>query len=1859
MKQLYFSLLVYLLSLISIYSDSSPSILNFSPTGEIRNVEQVKVQFSHSMIPFGDPRAKVEPFDVICSEQGKGRWLDDKNFVFEFTKKISAGNTCIFTLKKDIKTLAGKEITGVSKFSFNTGGPAIYSSKPYEGSYIEEDQYFYLQTDCPVDEESIIEKAYFSVQGSKEKYPVEIVTGSPREDLIKKYSAEKKQERILLLKSKLTFPTDKQVQLIWPKGIRSKSGLPTSSDQKLSYQVRSPFTASFSCERENANSDCIPLLPMTLSFSSNFPIKFLKDIVIRSGKQTFTPEQINSENETSISYLTFRGPFPENSELTLEVPKSIQDDTGRSLQSAKKFPLKIKTDKYPALAKFPARFGILEWEKETALPVTIRNLEKKVKTKLASFSASSVSQEFAGKQKKITPKEIVKWIQNVNYHNRDTSIFQKEKNIKTFTLPQTESPEAFQVVGIPISEPGFHVIEIESKVLGKKLLNNGKPMYVPTSVLVTDMAVHFKQGRESSLVWVTSLSKGKPVPSADVRVLDCNNKELYKGKTNSDGILNLQLPSAPYCNNSYYQYNNGYFVTAEKGKDFSFVHSGWTSGIETWRYNLPGRGYKGSTPNIAHTILDRPLFRAGEKVNMKHILRTHFAGGFKKTDPNTFPGVLTIRHQGSDQKYTQNLKWTTGGISLSEWEIPKEAKLGNYQIELSSKSNTYYSGEFRVEEFRIPILKGVIQSPPEKQVKKDGFNVDVLVTYLSGGAASNLPIKFKSFFNEYGSHNAGRYNEYRFLTDELKEGKKTSPEYYYDYDPDSDTGASAANPMKIISQEGLLDGSGSATMKVTNIPSSNTIISSVLELEYRDPNGEIQTISQTIPVYPSEYIVGIKNDSWISSPESAKVQIAVLNLDNKPIKNWPVTIEAYERKYYSNRKRMVGGFYSYDSIEEIQKLSKFCEGKTNDAGILICEGVPPKQGNIIFQARIEDPKGNPSYSQNEVYVPGSDEGYWSSYSDNDRMDLLPEKKEYKPGEIAKFQAKLPFSESTALITIEREGVLNSRIETIKGKDAIIEIPITGEYAPNVFVSVLAVRGRLGKIKPSGLIDLGKPSHKLGLAGINVGWEKHKLEVHVETGNSKFKVREKVNAHIKVTPIEGKLDPDSEVAIAVVDEGLLELIPNKTWKILDEMMGSRYIEVSTSTAQMQVVGKRHFGLKSVPQGGGGGQEPTRELFDTLLHWKGSVKLNKNGEADIEFPTNDSLTSYRIVAIATSGLDKFGTGSSSFQTTQDLMMFSGISPIAREGDEFRAEISLRNTTDKSVEINIMGKTNNKAIGDLSPQKINLSANETKQVYWDVKVPNDVRKIDYKFYAEGQDSKDSITIKQNVIPAVPVRVFQATLTQIDKEYKVPVQIPEDAIPGRGDLSVYIDRTLLSSLGGVKNYMNQYPYTCMEQKVSKAVSLKNLKQWDAAMKKLPAYLDEDGFVKYFPNMYRGSSTLTAYILAIANERNWKIPEDSKNHMITALTGFVNGSLNRNSSLPTADLTIRKLEAIEALSRYNSANPSMLSALQFDPNLIPTSSVLDYWNILDRMDIQDKNQKMKKNEAIIRSRLNMQGTIMKFSTERSDSLYWLMVSPDMNSVKLLLTLVRMNIWKEDIGRIVRGALSRQKKGRWDLTTANAWGTLAMEKFARAYEKEPVSGTTHVRLGELEKNQDWKKNKKGNRISLKWPSGKEELNIEHEGFGKPWAIIQSKAAIPLKESLFSGFRIEKSMRNLESSGSDWKKGDLVRIQLKIKADTDMTWVVVNDPIPAGATILSGGIRTSESATASEVNTGYVYPIYEERSFDSYKVYYEYVADGEWTLEYTIRLNQDGVFQLPTTRVEAMYAPEMFGELPNEVLKIKE
>jgi hypothetical protein len=62
------------------------------------------------------------------------------------------------------------------------------------------------------------------------------------------------------------------------------------------------------------------------------------------------------------------------------------------------------------------------------------------------------------------------------------------------------------------------------------------PMYVRTGVLVTNLGVHFKQGRENAVVWVTTLDRGRPVADAEVAINDCRGGRVWAGRTNADGL---------------------------------------------------------------------------------------------------------------------------------------------------------------------------------------------------------------------------------------------------------------------------------------------------------------------------------------------------------------------------------------------------------------------------------------------------------------------------------------------------------------------------------------------------------------------------------------------------------------------------------------------------------------------------------------------------------------------------------------------------------------------------------------------------------------------------------------------------------------------------------------------------------------------------------------------------------------------------------------------------------------------------------------------------------------------------------------------------------------------------------------------------------------------------------------------------------------------------------------------------------------------------------------------------------------------------------------------------------------------------
>src|SRR4030042_363240 len=306
--------LVFFLSVIPfVFAEDKPSVEMVSPQGTVKGVRQVSARFSAQMVPCGDPRGFIEPFEIDCPEKGTGRWADGKNWVFDFERDLPAGVQCTFRLKSGLKTFSGKEIEGQKEFSFSTGGPSIKNSTPYEGSHIDEEQIFILTLDAEAENASVLKKAFFSVEGIQDHIGIRVIEGKEREEIVKarfRYQGPP-QLPMILIQSKQLFPAKAKVSLVWGKGVMSKTGVATSQDQILRFQTREPFSVTFNCERENPNAGCIPMFPIALTFSAPISQDQAKQIVLKGMDGKVWKSHGGDETEgKSIEAVSFTGPFP-------------------------------------------------------------------------------------------------------------------------------------------------------------------------------------------------------------------------------------------------------------------------------------------------------------------------------------------------------------------------------------------------------------------------------------------------------------------------------------------------------------------------------------------------------------------------------------------------------------------------------------------------------------------------------------------------------------------------------------------------------------------------------------------------------------------------------------------------------------------------------------------------------------------------------------------------------------------------------------------------------------------------------------------------------------------------------------------------------------------------------------------------------------------------------------------------------------------------------------------------------------------------------------------------------------------------------------------------------------------------------------------------------------------------------------------------------------------------------------------------------------------------------------------------------------------------------------------------------------
>lgn len=1982
---------------------AAASPVRFTPTGEVAELREVRAVFAEAMVRLGDGAA-ADPYQVDCPAAGRGRWVDPVTWVWRLDGPARAGLRCSFTPRPGVRALSGAAPVGFVRQRVGTPAPEVLRSVPWEGSPVTEDQVFLLVMTGPVGAEAAARRAWCRIAGVGERIAVRVLPERERQALARRLAPE--EPDTLALACVRSLPPKARVDLVWEPDTATveASGGRVRPPQVIGFEVRDPLAAQLVCTRENPNAPCSPLGDLRIAFGAPVPRAQALAARLRIAGADRSPTADGERDAPEIETIVFRGPLPESADFTLSLPAGLRDADGRTLTNAAQFPLRGRTASYPPLAKFAAApFGIVELDQAPAVPLALRRVERDLLMREAPAGRGSVRS-----LRVVDDAQMIAWYSRVHrlhervlppedlrailepgaraeaaavpppatrgptrrtrdapreppppIETRSVGLLAREPDARVLALPQApkEGDWPFELVGVPVPEPGLHVLEIASPKLGQALLGREAPMYVRTAVLVTNLAVHYKQGLDNALVWVTSLDRGRPVAGAQLRIADCQGRLLWEGRSDAQGIARVSpAPPAPAadCGDD----RPGHFVSARirdtRGReDVSFAWSGWTQGIEPWRFELPTDG-GGSRPVLAHTIFDRTLVRAGDTVSMKHLVRSAGSQGLRRPPDAMLPAMLTIIHEGSGQSWQQALVWQQASAA-SSFRVPPGARLGRYQVYLeagpaepgrqaSLGAGRQPSGSFRVEAFRQPVFDASLAMPAALAPGAREAAADLRIGWYAGGAAARLPVRVSARLRPEVPAFAG-WEGFRFeRPDLLDEGEGLPGAEGSAAAAPGAAGAFAAGVHRdrlLLDKLALeLDAQGGARVRIGDLPPLAVPHRLEVEATFADPSGEIQSVARSTLAYPSQLVVGVRTEGWAAIGESMAMQVAVLDTAGRPLKQRALTVRGRLERTISHRKRLVGGLYAYENQRVVRELGELCRARTESSGVAVCTIRPQlpagETGQLVLVASADDDAGRTASASASVWLADRGE-LWFDAQAQDRIDLLPEKRRVAPGETARLQVRMPFRQASALVTIEREGILEARVVSLRGTNPTLEVPVKADWGPNVFVSVMPVRGRLrevpwysvfvwgwrspadwwreyrgsgelppAKLAPTATVDLARPAFRLGIAELAVGSDASRLSVRVTPAREQYRVREQATVTIDVRLPDGRTPAaGARVAVAAVDEALLALLPNTSWQLLEAMMPRRALAVQTATGQMQVVGKRHFGRKAVPAGGDGGRNPARELFDTLLYWNPSVVVDARGQARVQVPLNDTLSRFRIVAIAESGDAFFGTGEATIRSHQPLQLAAGLPQAVREGDHLDAGFTVRNHGSQPMQVAIALRARvADAPADAAPvlahtRSLRLEPGASQGLTVPLTVPARAQALDWQIDAtEPGGQRDSLKLRQTVAPAVPPTVRQAALLPVAPQATLALQTPAGALPGRSQLRITLTDSLTgSALSGVRDWWQRYPHSCLEQRAARAIGLGDPGLWQAVIEALPAYLDRDGLAAFFPprdgEPAGGSETLTAWLLGAAAAAGMPLPAALRDAMLDGLAAFVEGRLQRAAWAPRPDRDERRLAAMAALAAHGRLPLAMAATLEPAVTRLPVTALLDWLAILEASPALPRRAVLREQASQqLRARLIASGPALGLAGARDDEAWWLLGNGDTALARVLLHALHDERWRADAPRLALGLVARQRTGAWSTTTANAWGPIALRRFADRDEAGPIGGSTRASLGDgpaLVANwpapqapqpgtpagapagprQDGRTGSPPEpaALTLALPAGASQLRLTHEGGGRPWAQVRVLAAVPLAQPVAHGFRVSRSLEAIERREPGlWHRGDLVRVRLTVEADATMPWVALVDPLPPGAAVLGAGLgREARLGADADPEAGgrareatWPPPTFVERQHSAVRAYWETLPGGRRVFSYVMRLNQPGDFRLPPTRVEAMYLPEVFGESPNAPMVVR-
>ena len=870
-----------------------------------------------------------------------------------------------------------------------------------------------------------------------------------------------------------------------------------------------------------------------------------------------------------------------------------------------------------------------------------------------------------------------------------------------------------------------------------------------TIVSITDLAVVTKGAPGRLLAWVLDRRTGAPVEGCEVTIRTGQPQPL-RLRSGAGGLVETRFGANPNPPDDT-------VVMARRGADFAAVSVG--------RWNL---GASSQHDYTGYVYTDRPVYRPGHTVHFRGILRAQEESGYR------LPAERQVEVRVNDPEnrpvFRRTLPLSATGTVHGDLTLAEAAPLGYYQVELRAGEHASSWG-FQVEEYRKPEYEVKVVPQRRRVLQGEPVQAAVEARYYYGEPVAHAKIAYVVHRSRYWLPYYAEEEEEPGFEDEY--GDRSGEQ--------------------ILEASGQLDAEGKLTIQ---IPTEHAAHDQRYRIEARVTDASNREISGSGAALATvgSYLVHVAPAQYVYSPQDKiRLNIETRDYDGKPVPQAPFRVELAEWRWQQPQGQVVAT----------------AEGQTDAAGTAQVE-LPGASGSLIARVRSRTPEGREVEDAAWVWVTGGQSWYGPRA---ERLQIVPDKKSYRPGEVARVLIVTGVPEAHLWVTTEGRGLYTSELVTASGPTVTVEVPIRPEYVPNFFLNAVFLR-----------------DHQLhqGSKSIKAPALEQQLAVEVRSSKSEYKPGESGTFAIEAKDHAGR-PVSAEFSLGVVDEAIYAVRPETVPSLTSFFYGRTYNGVSTDSSLSYYfsgeAGKRRMQLARVRPAGARAQlkperlvEPkVRRVFPDTIYWVADLSTGADGRAEAQVSFPDALTTWRATARGVTADTKVGAAVHKTIVRKNFIVRLGAPRFFTEGDEVTVPLVVHNylATDKDARVSLSAE--GVEILDNASRDIKVASKGQVQIDCRLRAGAPGKAV-LLAKALSDEESDALELTLPVLP-YGVKLSQAkggSLAEPRAETEVELSFPPEAAPGSRTLEIEVAPSLAGAIFGALEYLTSYPYGCTEQTMS-----------------------------------------------------------------------------------------------------------------------------------------------------------------------------------------------------------------------------------------------------------------------------------------------------------------------------------------------------------------------------------------------------------------------------------------------------------